>query len=174
VKSGCSGMVFWLTGLAGAGKSTLAAETTTLLKERGRQAILLDGDELRKLFVTGESTFSLEERRTLAGQYAHLCHLLSEQGVDVVCATISLFPEVQAWAKDRISGFRLVYIRVDMDVLHQRDQKGLYSRAARGEVTNVMGVDLPYDEPHAPDLILDNNGDRSPRQLAAQIVDGVD
>ena len=164
------GTVFWLTGLAGAGKSTLAQELAKKLRGQGREAILLDGDVLRELFITGESTYTKDERQILANQYIRLCDLLSAQGVDVICATISLFQEIRDYAQQHIRNFRLVYLQVPLDTLRERDQKQLYSRAERGEIKNVMGADIPFDEPKSPDLIIENDGTQSPTDLAGAII----
>ncbi len=166
------GRVFWLTGLAGAGKSTLAKETVQLLRTQGRNAVLLDGDVLRDLFMVGESSFTLEERERLANRYVRLSALLSGQGFDVVCATISLFPEVHNWARANIPEFILIYIRAAFHVLRQRDQRQLYSRAERGDISNVVGVDLPFEEPKNFDMTIENNGDETPQVLAKKIVNG--
>ena len=95
--------------------------------------------------------------------------MLSEQGIDVVCATISLFRECQEWNRTHIARYCEIYLRVPMEVLVQRDQKQLYSRALRGEITDVMGVDLPVEEPSRPDIVIDNDGVTPPAALAASI-----
>ena len=96
--------------------------------------------------------------------------MLSAQGVDVICATISLFQEIWDYAQQHIRNFRLVYLQVSLDTLRERDQKQLYSRAERGEIKNVMGADIPFDEPKSPDLIIENDGTQSPTDLAGAII----
>lgn len=153
------GQVIWITGLSGTGKTTLSRAVAATMRASGQQAILLDGDELRAV-ITGTVGHSEAERRELAFRYASICQFLSLQGVDVVCATMSLFHACQKWNRENIPGYIEVYLKVNLQKLVARDPKGLYGRALRGEVSNVAGVDLPYEEPLAPDLVIDNDADR--------------
>jgi len=119
--------------------------------------IFLDGDALRS--AIGEDLgHSAGERRRSAMRNARLCQLLAEQGTDVVCATISLFHEVQRWNRENIPGYREIYLRVPIDELRRRDGKGIYAGAQRGAVRDVVGLDVPAEAPESPDLILDNYG----------------
>ena len=89
---------------------------------------------------------------------ARLCRLLAEQGADVVCATISLFHEVQRWNRENIPGYCEIYLRVPLDELRRRDSKGIYAGAQRGNTRDVVGLDVPAEAPESPDLVLDNYG----------------
>jgi len=89
---------------------------------------------------------------------ARLCRLLAAQGADVVCATISLFHDVQRWNRENIPGYREIYLRVPIDELRRRDSKGIYAGAQRGDARDVVGLDVPAEAPEAPDLVLDNYG----------------
>ena len=102
-------------------------------------------------------------RRKLAESYGRLCALLSNQGVTVVCCTISMFHSVRAWNRANIPGYYEVYLEASMDTLRRRDQKGLYSRNA----DNVAGVGLQVELPDTADLILDNNGQSTPEEQVA-------
>jgi adenylylsulfate kinase len=145
--------------LSGTGKTTLGRAVAAAMRAGGRQPVLLDGDELRAA-ITGKIGHSEAERRELAFRYASICQFLSLQGMNVVCATMSLFHACQEWNRKNIPGYIEVYLKVNLQKLVARDPKGLYSRALRGEVSNVAGVDLAYEEPKAPDLIIDNDTDR--------------
>lgn len=162
--SGKTGTVYWFTGLAGAGKTTLGRLFYARLRQNRPNVLFLDGDVLREVFGH-PAAHTLEERRALAMQYARLCRMLSDQGLDVVIATISLFHEVQEWNRKHLGAYREIFVRAPLEVLLERDQKQLYSRAQRGEISQVMGVDLPVEEPRNPDLILDNDGRRPPEAL---------
>src|SRR3984957_14859477 len=151
------GRVFWITGLSGAGKTTLGREVWSRLRAAGRPAIFLDGDALRA-GIAEDLDHSADHRRRSAMRNARLCRLLAEQGTDVVCATISLFHEVQRWNRENIPGYREIYLRVPIDELRRRDSKGIYARAQRGDMRDVVGLDVPAEAPEAPDLILDNYG----------------
>ena len=151
------GRVFWITGLSGAGKTTLGRELWARLRAAGRPATLLDGDALRTV-IAEDLDHSAGDRRRSAMRNARLCRLLAEQGADVVCATISLFHEVQRWNRENVPGYREIYLRVPIDELRRRDSKGIYAGAQRGEMRNIVGVDVPAEAPEAPDLVLDNYG----------------
>lgn len=154
--------VYWLTGLSGAGKTTIGRLWRDELRRRGRTVVFLDGDEMRAVFGVGLG-FSGADRRRLAESYGRLCALLAGQGVTVVCCTISMFHSVREWNRANIPGYFEVYIQASMDTLRRRDQKGLYSQKA----DNVAGVGLQVELPDAPDLVLDNNGGKTPEEQIA-------
>jgi len=151
------GRVFWITGLSGAGKTTLGKELWGRLRAAGRPVIFLDGDALRAA-IAEDLGHSAGNRRQSAMRIARLCRLLAEQGADVVCATISLFHEVQRWNRENIPGYREIYLRVPIYEIRRRDNKGLYARSPRGGARNVVGIDVPAEAPKAPDLVLGNYG----------------
>jgi glutamine kinase len=151
------GRVFWITGLSGAGKTTLGGELSSRLRAAGRTVTFLDGDALRGA-IAEDLGHSAEDRKRSAMRNARLCKLLAEQGSDVVCATISLFHEVQRWNRENIPGYREVYLRVPIDELRRRDSKGLYAVAQSSDARNVVGIDVPAETPEGPDLVLDNYG----------------
>ena len=151
------GRVFWITGLSGAGKTTVGRELWSRLRAAGRPVTFLDGDALRAV-IAEDLDHSAGDRRRSAMRNARLCQLLAGQGTDVVCATISLFHDVQRWNRENIPGYREIYLRVPIDELRRRDCKGIYAGAQRGDARNVVGLDLPAEAPEAPDLVLDNYG----------------
>jgi len=151
------GCVFWITGLSGAGKTTVGRELWSRLRAAGRPVTFLDGDLLRAVMAE-DLGYSSDDRRRSAMRNARLCRLLAGQGADVVCATISLFHEVQRWNREHIPGYREIYLRVPIDELRRRDRKGIYARTQCGDSRDVVGIDVPAETPEAPDLILDNYG----------------
>ena len=165
--------VIWISGLSGAGKSTLARELTINLRAAGETVLMLDGDELRSVFgsmVINSHNYGREGRLALAMQYAHLCQVIAAQGLTVVIATISLFREVHAWNRANLPGYFEVYIKVPVEELRRRDPKGIYRRFDAGELTNVAGLDLPIDEPEAPDWIVEFEPGRSAATLAVELL----
>ena len=152
-----SGRVFWITGLSGAGKTTVGQELCSRLRAAGRSVTFLDGDALRAA-IAEDLGHSADNRRRSAMRNARLCQLLAGQGADVVCATISLFHEVQRWNRENIPGYREIYLRVPIDELRRRDSKGIYAGAQGGDARDVVGLDVPAEAPEAPDLVLDNYG----------------
>lgn len=162
------GTVYWFTGLSGAGKTTISRLFWTRLRERrvalehaSQGVVFLDGDILREVYGD-DLGHSMADRRRVAMRNSRLCRMLSEQGVDVVIATISMFHDCRDWNRQNLPHYREIYLRVPIDVLHRRDQKGLYSRALRGEQADVLGVNAIPEEPLAPDLIIDNDGSITP------------
>jgi adenylylsulfate kinase-like enzyme/phosphohistidine swiveling domain-containing protein len=154
---GAPGLVFWITGLSGAGKTSVGRELWNRLRAAGRPVTFLDGDALRAV-IAEDLGHSTADRRRSAMRNARLCRLLAAQGADVVCATISLFHEVQRWNRKNIPGYREIYLRVPIDELKRRDSKGIYAGAESGDARDVVGLDVPAEAPEAPDLILENYG----------------
>lgn len=160
-----TGTVYWLTGLSGAGKTTIGQLLYQKMRERHPNVVFLDGDTLRQVFGD-DLGYTLEDRRKSAMRNARLCKLLSDQGIDVVCCTISMFDSVRDWNRENIPGYMEVYIKASMETLQRRDQKGLYTS---GDGT-VAGVDFRIEEPKHPDLILENDGDLTPEQQLQTIL----
>src|SRR5262249_8532234 len=158
-----SGIVFWITGLSGAGKTTVGRELWSRLRSAGRPAVFLDGDVLREA-IADDLGHSGEDRLRSAKRNARTCRLLAEQGLDVVCSTISMFHEVRKWNRENIVGYREIYLRVPMPELERRDPKGIYARARSGESANVVGIDVLAELPDAADIVLDNYGELDPKK----------
>jgi adenylyl-sulfate kinase len=163
------GTVYWITGLSGAGKTTIGRLFYDHLKALDRNIIFLDGDILREVFGN-DLSHTLEDRKISAGRNSRLCKMLADQGTDVVCATISMFKDCRQWNRDQIENYKEIYIRAPIDVLKSRDSKKLYSRAEKGEIKNIMGIDLKIEEPENPDIILDNDGKSTPDELTNKLL----
>lgn len=149
-----NGKVYWITGLSGAGKTTLCRELVAHLRAHVRPVVMLDGDELREA-MGATNAHTRQERLQLAMRYAHLCHMIAVQGVDVAIATISLFREVHEWNRANMPGYVEIYLHVPVEELKRRDPKQIYARAARGELKDVAGLDFAVDEPQAPDVRIE-------------------
>ena len=125
------GFTIWFTGLSGAGKSTLANALRTALNERQRHVEILDGDEVRENLSKGLG-FSKEDRDINIRRIAYVAKLVSRSGGVAITAAISPYREVRDESRGIIGNFVEVYVRCPLDVLVQRDTKGLYAKALRG------------------------------------------
>lgn len=160
-----AGAVIWITGLSGAGKSTVAAELVPRLAAAGQRPILLDGDQLRA--VLDADGYDEVNRRRLAFRYARLCRLLANQGHIVICATIALFHDVQAWNRANLPNYLEIFLDVPVTELRRRNSKGLYRL---GDGRDVVGVGIPAEFPASPDLVVSNQGATTPAAVAADII----
>ncbi len=166
------GFVLWLTGLSGAGKTTLAQTLLPELRARGLRVETLDGDEVRSNLSKGLG-FSKEDRDTNIRRIGYVSRLLARNGVAAVSAAISPYRDVRAEVRQAVetdgAGFVEVYVKCPLEVLAERDVKGLYQRALAGELKAFTGVSDPYEEPHAPDLIVETDRE-SIASSAARII----
>lgn len=164
------GVLYWITGLSGAGKTTIGNYLYYVLKQRQDNVILLDGDIL-KTIVADSCSYTIEDRHNRAFKYARLCKTLTDQGMVVICCTIAMFDDVRQWNRDNNRGYVEVFLDVPMDVLKKRDQKGLYSSVAKGQVKNLSGVDLNVEFPKNPDITIINDGSCSVKECVNSILD---
>src|SRR5579872_7315261 len=151
------GFTIWMTGLSGSGKSTLAG----VLKDRfeneyGRFVEILDGDEIRK-GLSRDLGLSREDREEHARRVSYLAKVLSRNGVISIVALISPYRASRASAKEVIGADRFVevYIKASLATCETRDPKGLYKKARKGEITNMTGIQDPYEEPEHPDIVVE-------------------
>lgn len=161
--------VYWITGLSGAGKTTIGKVLYEKMKMRYPNTVFLDGDILRQVFGD-DLGYSQEDRRKCAMRYARLCDMLQKQGLNVICCTISMFDSVREWNRQNISSYKEIYVKVSFDTLRIRDQKGLYSGYTNECQKEVVGIHVEFEEPKTPDLVLDNDGDRIPEQQVEKIL----
>ena len=159
------GTVYFFTGLAGAGKTTIGGLFYQRLKARKNDLVLLDGDQLRRLSFNKHSGYSTEERRAGAFYNFEMCNMLADQGIDVVLCSISMYHDCRSWAAEHIENYREIYVKAARETLYRRDQKGLYSSGAK----NVVGVDLLCEEPEAPDIVIENDGAESPEEIVDRL-----
>jgi adenylylsulfate kinase len=153
------GFTIWFTGLSGAGKSTLANLLYDEMKcRRGLKVERLDGDEVRTNLSKGLG-FSKEDRDTNIRRIGWVCHLLTRNDVIAIAAAISPYRSVRDENRVLIGGGKFVEIHVDapLEVVIQRDTKGLYQKALRGEIKEFTGVSDPYEAPMAPEIYIDSS-----------------
>lgn len=152
------GSVYWITGLAGAGKSTIGSALYYELRKEQNNVIILDGDILKQLTGGG---YSESERRARAEKYSILCKALADQGITVIICTIAMFQSVRDWNRKHIEKYIEVFLDVPVEVLSQRDKKGLYSKQKSGILKDVAGLDVKAELPVNPSITLKNDGSLS-------------
>lgn len=146
---------FWLTGLSGAGKTTIADALQKRLVADGKACIVLDGDQLRT-GLNQDLGFSVPDRSENIRRTAHVAKLINESGITVVVALISPYLVDRAKARSIIGSysFREIYVNTTLARCEADDVKDLYRRARAGEISNFTGIDTPYEIPQSPDLVL--------------------
>lgn len=152
-------MVVWIIGLSGAGKTTLANEVIAHVRRVQRNVVLIDGDVVREVFGN-DLGHTMEDRRTNARRICQLGKLLDDQGINVVCAILSLFPETRSWNRKYLKNYYEVFIDTPMQDLVQRDSKGIYRRFNSGEISDVAGMDIEFPRPDNADLTINNINSR--------------
>ena len=146
----------WLTGLSGAGKSTIAFALEKILLERGHCCFVLDGDNLRH-HLSSDLGFGPEDRRENIRRAAEVAHLMNEAGLISIIAFISPFENDRAMARNIIQSQRFIEVHVNTSkaICEARDTKGLYARARRGEISEFTGISSPYEKPTEPHVKID-------------------
>ncbi len=162
------GFTVWFTGLSGAGKTTIAGRLEQALRAQDRRAELLDGDVVRTHISKGLG-FSKEDRDTNIRRIGFVCKLLSRNGVAAIAAAVSPYREIRDEVRAEIANFVEVYVKCPLDVLLERDVKGLYAKALRGEIANFTGVSDPYEEPLNPEEVLQTDQETEEESLAKVI-----
>jgi adenylyl-sulfate kinase len=148
-----TGFVLWLTGLSGAGKSTIAAKLGPALAERGHRVELLDGDEVRTNLCQGLG-FSREDRDTNIARIGYVAGKLAKHGVAVLVAAISPYRQARDLVRAEVDNFVEVHVAAPVQTCAERDVKGLYAKALSGEIKQFTGVSDPYEPPLAPEIVL--------------------
>jgi adenylyl-sulfate kinase len=146
-------MVIWVTGLSASGKTTLCQALWRLLKADLPQLVLLDGDAVREIFAN-DLTYKEEDRTIQIQRLQRLAKELSSQGLVVLVAALYAHPDLLAWNRANIPDYFEVYIEAPLSLVRQRDPKGLYAKAARGEMPDVVGLDIPWYAPMRPDFLV--------------------
>src|SRR5579872_5250843 len=168
------GFTIWMTGLSGSGKSTLAG----VLKDRfeneyGRFVEILDGDEIRK-GLSRDLGLSREDREEHARRVSYLAKVLSRNGVISIVALISPYKVSRQSAKETIGAdsFVEVYVKASLEKCEERDPKGLYKKARKGEITNMTGISDPYEPPENPDILIETERG-SPQDSARLLIESL-
>lgn len=169
-RNGHSGYVVWFTGLSGAGKSTLARYVERQLHDAGYRTFLLDGDELRQ-GLCSDLGFSEADRHENLRRVGAVCQLLAQADIIVFAAFVSPFRSDRHMVRSLIGKDRFaeVYCNAPLQVCEQRDVKGLYRKARRGEITDFTGISSPYEPPDTSEIVV-STGTEKADVCAAQVL----
>ena len=144
----------WLTGIPGSGKTTISNLLKDYLQKKNMPVIILDGDEIRKT-VSKDLGFSPQDRKEHNRRVIEIAKLLVKNNFTAIIPLISPYRETRDLARKEIPNFVEVYVKASLDTCIKRDPKGLYQKAKNGEITNLTGLQSPYEEPQNPELVLD-------------------
>ena len=163
------GFILWFTGLSGSGKSTLANFITPILKEKGCNVEILDGDEVRENLSKGLG-FSKEDRDTNIRRIGYVANMLSRNGVVSITAAISPYREIRDECRSKAQvPFIEIFVDAPLEVVEARDTKGLYKKARAGIIKQFTGISDPYEAPTKPEITL-KTGDESIEASANKIL----
>jgi len=150
------GVTLWLTGLSGSGKTTISEILEKILRDAGYKVEVLDGDVVRTNLSKGLG-FSKEDRDINIKRIGFVCKLLTRNGVVAIAAAISPYREIRDYNRAEIGDFIEIYCSCPIDVLAERDVKGLYKKALAGEIKNFTGVSDPYEPPENPEVVIESD-----------------
>ena len=156
-----SQFVIWLTGLSASGKTTIALQLATKLREHDFKVELLDGDAIRNE-LSADLGFSRQDRREQIRRVVYLCKLLSKNGITCLVSVISPYRDLRNLAREeirKVSPFIEVFVKCSLESCIKRDPKGLYKKALSGEISNFTGLQDPYEEPLSPDVMVNTDSE---------------
>lgn len=159
------GVTVWFTGLPSSGKSTLARALERLFKKKGLPVELLDGDVVRT-HLSKDLGFSREDRDTNVKRIGFVCQLLTRHGVAAIASLVSPYRDSRDYNRSLIGNFVEVHVKASADACAKRDVKGLYQKARAGEIKGFTGVDDPYEEPLAAEIVCDTEKESAEESLA--------
>ncbi len=158
------GILFWVTGLPGSGKTSLAESIYPYIKKKYGTTLLLSGDDLRKIFKF--KSFSIKKRLAYALYYSRFCKILTDRKINVILATVSLFNSVRKWNRKNIDNYLEIYVEADIKKLIEQKRKFFYRKKSK----NVIGKNLKAEFPKKPDIKIKNNFNKSINKISKEII----
>lgn len=158
------GIVFWITGLSGSGKTALAEKIKKKISKRYGSTVIFSGDDLRKLF--NYKKFSKKSRLSYALSYSKFCKYVTESNMNIILSTVSLFHAVRKWNKLNISNYIEIYVKTDINKVIKQKKKFFY----KGNYKNVIGKNIKPEFPLSPNIIIKNDFNKSIDSLSHQLI----
>lgn len=162
-------MIVWIVGRSASGKTQLAKQIQKAFRS-DYGMLHLDGDDFRQIFGPVDDAHTIAQRKKNFERIVRLCKFLDNNSLNVVCSILSIFPEEQLSNKTNFKNYFEIYLDASFDTAKSRDNKGLYEQAIRGELQDFVGVDIPYEAPLKPDLILKNDIDTDFSQIIQKAI----
>ena len=166
-------MIIWLVGLSGSGKTTIGREIYKLWKPLAPNTVMVDGDDVRRILGhdSDPANYTVEGRYENARRIVEICRRLDQQGINVICCILCIFEDIMEQNRERYSDYFQVYLDAPIELLQERDPKGLYHRVVKGNEKNVVGIDIPFSPPQHSDMVISMNKETlSPVELAHLIM----
>ena len=158
------GILFWITGLSGSGKTAIAEKVKSNVSKKYGPTITLSGDDLRKIF--NYNKFSRKNRLTYALSYSKICKYITDKKINVILSTVSLFHKVRKWNKLNIKNYIEIYIEADINKLIKKRKKFFY----KGNYKNIVGKNIKPEFPKSPHITIKNNFSKSINILAKELI----
>ena len=165
-------MIIWLTGISGAGKTTLAKNLLDLLKMKLVNLVGVDGDEIRTLFGN-DLGYHVNDRIKQIKRIQTLTKFLDKQGIHVIASALYFSEEISNWNKNNFSSYYEIYIKASLDLVTNKDVKGIYNKAKIGEEKNIVGIDIKWIEPKTPFLIIDRDSGLTQKAMVNKVIDNI-
>lgn len=155
------GIVFWVTGLSGVGKTTISKKLIKLVEKKFGKTIVINGDDLRMIFELNK--YDIKSRKEYVLQYSRLCKFLSNQNINVIMSVVGLFHHIHKWNRDNLDNYIEIYIKSSIDKITQYDQRGIYKKK------KVVGIDIIKQIPKKPHISIFNNFEKNQKFYAKKI-----
>jgi len=158
------GIVFWITGLSGSGKTSIAKKIGKNIKKKYGPTLIISGDDVRKIF--NYKSFSKKDRLFYALSYGKFCKLVTDKKINIIFSTVSLFHKVRKWNKLNIDNYCEIFIKSSIKEVMDKKKKFFY----KGNYKNVVGKNLKAEFPKRPNIVIKNDFSRSINQLANELI----
>ena len=165
-------MVIWITGISGAGKTTIATSIIQNYKHRFHNLVNIDGDVVRELYGS-DLGYEEKDRISQIKRMQKLCLFLENQNLIVIASALYSNFELMDWNRKNFSEYFEIYLNASLDLVKKRDPKGIYQKFVKGEEKNLVGIDIPWHEPKKPNLVIDMDEVKSVSDVRKNIIESL-